>query len=59
MASLIGMIKPKRKMKKKTKSYNLQGLLFYDFSDEEVLNNLSQVEEKIKKRIEEKEKQKI
>ena len=49
----------KKKDGEKDKVLQLAGFTILRFSDEEVLNNLSQVEEKIKKWIEEKEKQKI
>jgi very-short-patch-repair endonuclease len=49
----------KKKDEEKDKILQLAGFTILRFTDEEVLNNLLQVEEKIKKWIEEKEKQKI
>jgi very-short-patch-repair endonuclease len=49
----------KKRDEEKDKVLQLAGFTILRFTDEEVLNNLTQVEEKIVKWIEEKEKQKI
>ena len=49
----------KKRDEEKDKVLQLAGFTILRFTDEEVLNNLTQVQEKIMKWIEEKEKQKI
>ena len=49
----------KKKDEQREKVLQVAGFTVLRFTDEEVLNNLSQVEEKISKWIEEKEKQRV